>query len=512
MLQLSLHTKFAATMQEITTDIDYKALFEKAQLEIAFLKQELAQMKKIIFGSRNERFMPAHTNGPQQLSLNVEAEEIAAVKITDAKKISYTKLIKEVTPAKLHPGRNPLPEHLERREQIIEPADDTTLLKKIGEEITEELEYEPGKLFVNKIVRPKYAKPGGEGVLIAPMIERPLPKAIAGPGLLAQIIIDKYVDHLPLHRQMERFKRDDVNIAYSTLTDMVSGTCALITPLYEALKNYTLRLDYLHADETPIKVLDKDKKGQASLSGRQAHRGYFWVYHSSVEKLVLFDYQHGRGREGPQQILENFKGFLQTDGYSVYNFFKEKEDVTVLHCMAHARRMFYEAQGNDASRAAYALEQFAKLYAIERSIKDEQLNHEQVLQLRQQQAVPILEKFGKWMKEQYLHTLPKSTIGKALGYSIERWNELSIYATDGKLNIDNNPVENSIRPVAIGRKNYLFAGSHEAAQRSAMLYSLLGTCKLHGINPFIWLRETLRRIATHPINKIEELLPQHFVI
>jgi transposase len=490
-------------MQQLTTNIDYKSLYEQSQIEIAFLKQELMQLKKIIFGSKQERFVPTDAITPQQLSLSIEAEAIAAVKITDVKKIEYTRVTKEVTANKLHPGRNPLPDHLERREQIIEPTDDTASLKKIGEEVTEELEYEPGKLFVNKIVRPKYAKPGGEGVIIAPMIERPLPKAIAGPGLLAQVVIDKYVDHLPLYRQMERFKRDGVNMAYSTLTDMVSGTCSLITPLYQALKNMVLRSDYLHADETPIKVLDKEKKGQT-------HRGYFWVYHSSIEKLVLFDYQSGRGREGPQQILQDFKGFLQTDGYNVYDFFKDKDGITVLHCMAHARRMFYEAQANDAVRATYALEQFAKLYTIERNIKDQQLTYEQALELRQQQAVPILQNLGNWMKEQYVQTLPKSTIGKALGYSIERWDELSIYATNGKLNIDNNPVENSIRPVAIGRKNYLFAGSHEAAQRSAMIYSLLGTCKLNDVNPFIWLRETLRRIATHPINKIEELLPQNF--
>lgn len=490
-------------MQQATTDIDYKTLYEQSQIEIAFLKQELAQLKKIIFGSKQERFVPSDVITPQQLSLNIEAEAVAAVKITDAKKIAYTKVTTATTPTPLHPGRNPLPDHLERREQVIEPTADIALLKKIGEEVTEELEYEPGKLFVNKIIRPKYAKPGGEGVIIAPMIERPLPKAIAGPGLLAQVVIDKYIDHLPLHRQMERFKRDGVNIAYSTLTDMVSGTCSLILPLYESLKQHVLSCDYLHADETPIKVLDKDKKGQT-------HRGFFWVYHSSIEKLVLFDYQPGRGREGPVQILQNFKGFLQTDGYSVYNFFKEKEDITVLHCMAHARRMFYEAQANDADRSTYALAQFANLYAIERSIKEQQLQHEQVLELRQQKAVPVLQSMGKWMKEHYLQTLPKSTIGKALGYCIERWDELSIYATDGKLNIDNNPVENSIRPVAIGRKNYLFAGSHDAAQRSAMLYSLLGTCKLNGINPFIWLRETLRNIASHPINKIEELLPHNF--
>ena len=492
-------------MQATATHIDYKVLYEQGQAEIAFLKQELAQLKKIIFGSKHERFVAADATTPQQLALNIQAEAVATVKISDTRKIAYTKVVTEVTPARLHPGRNPLPEHLERREQIILPAADITLLKKIGEEITEELEYEPGKLFVNKIVRPKYAKADGEGIVIAPMIERPLPKAIAGPGLLAQVVIDKYTDHLPLHRQMERFKREGVNIAYSTLTDMVSGTCSLLLPLYEALKNRVLRCDYLHADETPVKVLDKDKK-------QQSHRGYFWVYHSSVEKLVFFDYQPGRGREGPQQMLQHFKGFLQTDGYSVYDFFKQKEDITVLHCMAHARRMFFEAQANDVARATYALEQFAALYAIERNIKQQQLQPEQALELRQQQSVPILQAFGKWMKEEYVKVLPKSTLGKALGYSIERWQELSIYATNGKLNIDNNPVENSIRPVAIGRKNYLFAGSHEAAQRSAMLYSLMGTCKLNGINPFIWLRETLRKIPAHPINKIEELLPQNFII
>jgi hypothetical protein len=255
--------------------------------------------------------------------------------------------------------------------------------------------------------------------------------------------------------------------------------------------------------KAPVKVLDKDKKGET-------HRGYFWVYHNSIEGLVLFDYQAGRGREGPQEMLKDFKGHLQTDGYTVYDFFKESEDVTVLHCMAHARRKFYEALANDKPRAEYALEQFGLLYAIERKAKEAAFTHEQRLALRQQKAIPILQQMGKWMTEQYVMVLPKSSIGKALGYSIERWKELMLYAGDGKLNIDNNPVENSIRPVAIGRKNYLFAGSHEAAQRSAMLYSLLGTCKLHGINPFLWLRDTLNRIPTHHINKIEELLPHHW--
>lgn len=483
------------------TSTDYKTLYEQSQLTIASLQYQLDNLKKLIFGSRHERFIPSNDN-PSQLALGIQAEEIAQCNITSVKKIEYTKVKTEVIKTE-HPGRHKLPEHLERKEIIIVPQENTEGLKKIGEEVTEELDYEPGKLFVNKYVRPKYAKPGNEGVIIAPMIERPLPKAIAGAGLLAQMVIDKYVDHLPLYRQMERFKREGVNIPYSTLTDNISGTCTLIKPLGDALIKIILQTDYLHADETPIKVLDRDKKGET-------HRGYFWVYHNSIERMVMFDYQPGRGREGPVKVLKNFKGHLQTDGYSVYDLFKEQNDITLLHCMAHARRMFYEAQQNDKARAEYALQQFGLLYAIERKAKEQSLPPAEVLQLRTIQAIPVLEALGKWMKEEYVKVLPKSPIAKALGYSIERWNELMIYTTDGRLNIDNNPVENSIRPVAIGRKNYLFAGSHEAAQRSAMLYSLLGTCKLHGINPFIWLREVLQRIAMHPINKIEELLPHNW--
>lgn len=395
-----------------------------------------------------------------------------------------------------------LPEHLERREIIVEPEEDTSHCKKIGEEITEELEYEPGRLYVNKIVRPKYARPCNGGIATAPMIERPLPKAIAGAGLLAQIVIDKYVDHLPLYRQMERFKREGIVIPYSTVTDWVSGTCKLIEPLYEALKKLVLQSDYLHADESPIKVLDKEKKGAT-------HRGYYWVYHNSLVRLVFFEYRPGRGREHPEETLKDFKGYLQTDGYPVYDFFKDKEGITVFSCMAHARRMFYDALANDKARAEYALAQFGLLYDIER--KAVLLSGtDEVKQLRQQEAVPILQSFGQWMQQEYIKVPPKSAIAQALQYSIGRWKELSIYTTDGKLKIDNNPVENSIRPVAIGRKNYLFAGSHEAAQRSAMLYSLLGTCKLHAVNPFIWLRDVLKRLPTHHISKIEELLPQNY--
>ena len=502
----------------IETAIDYKDLYEQTlllyhqsieahkntMLQITGLQHELDNLKRMIFGSKRESFIPQNIPSTQ-LKLGIEAEAIATCSVIKSQKIEYTRNRVEVK--KEHPGRTKLPEHLERREIIIEPSQKTEGCKKIGEEITEELEYEPGKLFVNRYVRPKYVTAENNSIIIAPMLERPLPKAIVGPGLLAQIIIDKYVDHLPLYRQEQRFKREGVDIPYSTISDWIKNGCALLDPLGEALKKIVISSDYLHADETPLKVLDKNKKGTSTGS---VHRGFYWVYHNSIDNLVWFDYREGRGREGPNQILKDFKGYLQTDGYNVYDIFKENKDITVLHCMAHARRKFFEAKENNAAIAEYALEQIGLLYAIERKAKEQQLTADETLQLRQAEAVPILESLGKWMKETYVTSLPKSTIGKALGYSIERWAELVMYASDGKLNMDNNPVENSIRPVAIGRKNYLFAGSHEAAERSAMLYSFLGTCKLNSINPFIWLQDILRRISNYPINKIEELLPQNW--
>src|SRR3984957_18906138 len=501
---LLLHfTTFVLPMQEVAIHTDYKALYEESQLVIAQLRHELDQLKRMIFGSRQERFIPGQLTDPTQLSMGLPAEQVAASSLVKAKKIEYTRVESVLAnPVATHQGRMKLPDHLERKEILVDVAGKEGC-REIGREITEELEYEPGKFYVNRYIRPKYASADNQIILVAPLPERTLPKAIAGPGLLAQIIIDKYVDHLPLRRQQQRFSREKINIPYSTLTDWVGNTCGLITPLYEALKKEVLASDYLHADETPIKVLDKDKKGET-------HRGYFWVYHNSLQDMVFFDYQPGRSREGPSELLKDFRGHLQTDGYAAYNIFNTRKDVTLLHCMAHARRKFVEARDNDQARADYVLDQIRQLYAIERKAADNQLSEADILQLRRQKANPILESLGKWMEQAYMEVLPKSAIGMALAYSIQRWPRLMVYATDGKLNIDNNPVENCIRPVAVGRKNYLFAGSHEAAQRSAMLYSLMGTCKLHGINPFIWLKDVLQEIASQPINKIRDMLPYNW--
>ena len=460
------NTDLCILMQTATAP-DYKALYEQSQFELLQLKQQLDQLKKMIFGSKHERFIPSTIN-ESQLSLDINAEATATVSVTSTKQISYTRTNIAVEQKPLqHPGRMKLPESLRREEIVIEPTEDITGCKKIGEEITEVLDLKAAELYVKQYKRNKYAKPDNGGILIGQLPSRPIEKAMAGEGLLAQIVIDKYVDHLPLYRQMQRFERSGVKLAYSTLTDWVSDTCKLITPLFEALKAEVLQTGYLHADETPIKVLDKDKKDST-------HRGYYWVYQNSISKIVFFDYQEGRGREGPTEILQNFKGYLQTDGYVAYDVFDKKENITQIHCMAHARRMFNEALDNDQAVAEHAMQEIQKLYAIERNCREKNLSFDEIKTVRQQQSVPILTALGKWMKEEYIKALPKSSIGKALGYSIERWEKLSLYAENGMLNIDNNPVENSIRPVALGRKKLFVCWQSRSCQTQRHVIQFAG--------------------------------------
>ena len=480
----------------IVEAINYKEKYEDIFIQYTQLQHELDQLKRLVFGSRHERFVPSTPQEQLALGLNIAQAEPVAPSIQT---IEYTREKKETT-EKIATGRMKLPASLPREQVIIEPTEDVTGWKKIGEEITEELERIPGKLFVKQYIRPKYARPNGEGIVIGELPSRPIEKGIAGPGLLAQIIIDKYTDHLPIYRQIQRFEREGIKLPASTLTDWISATCTLLEPLYEVHRKLVLNSDYLQVDETPIKVLDKDKKGTT-------HRGYHWVYHAPQERLVLFDYREGRGREGPQECLKDFKGYLQTDGYVVYEDFANKSGVTLLSCLAHARRKFDEAKDNDLAKASYVLTEIQKLYALERQVKEDELSDDALYQLRQQQAVPILNNLKVWMLENYKTVLPQSTIGQALYYSLQRWDKLSRYTTDGRLKIDNNLVESAIRPVAIGRKNYLFAGSHNGARRAAMLYSFLGTCKINHVNPFDWLRDVLIRIPEHPVNKLELLLP-----
>ena len=501
-------------MQTAEQHIDYKVLYEQSQavieqlqFTISTLKHEMDQMKKMIFGSKQERFVLSDNTNSHQLSLDLEAETIEQCKITDATKVEYIRTKTQVMENKKpHPGRMKLPEHLRRETTILQPETDVTNLKKIGDEVTEILDYTPGELYVKQIIRPKYVVPVSETnttIITASLPNRIVEKSMAGEGLLAQIIVDKYVDHLPLHRQLQRFQRLGVTIAQSTVNGWMALTLEQFLSLYELHKNQVLGSYYLHADETTIRVLDRDKPGAT-------HQGYYWLYHNSKEKIVLFDYRKGRGREGPNDILKDFKGFLQTDGYVAYEDFEKREGITVLNCMAHARRKFMDALQNDQDRCEHALTLFQELYAVERKAQQENLSAEAILALRREKSVPVLKELKEWMIAEYPKVLPSSIIGNAITYSLKRWDKLCIYATDGRLCIDNNPIENAVRPVAIGRKNYLFAGSHEAAQRAAMMYSLLATCRMHNINPYEWLKDVLIRMPDYDVKNLAELLPQNW--
>ena len=493
---------------QTTANIDYKKLYEQGLLKIESLSHELNNLKRLIFGSRQERFVPEPVQGQAvQGSLGLHADVVEACKITPATKVTRQSSQTEViTQRKDHPGRMKLPEHLRREVIVLEPGKDVTGLRRLGYEITEVLGYKPGELFVKQYLRPIYVQPVdlAETLFItASLPGRMLEKCMADESLLAQMTIDKYLDHIPIHRQLQRFERLGVIIPQSTSNDWMRNVLNSLVGIYELHKKQILASIYLHADETTIKVQDENKKGKT-------HLGFYWAYHDSENKLVLFDYRPGRGREGAKEILKDFKGHLQTDGYGVYDDFDKRPGITLMHCMAHARRKFSESLDSDGPRAKYVLEKMQLLYAVERRIRDEVLSSDEIVTLRQLESVPVLQELKEWMLVELGKVLPKSPIGQLIAYSLQRWDKLSIYTTDAHLQIDNNPVERAIRPIAIGRKNYLFAGSHDAAQRAAMIYSLFSTCTLHDINPYNWLRDVLERMHTYTTKNLHELLPQNW--
>jgi transposase len=301
---------------------------QEREAEIIYLKQELAQLKRMIFGSKSERFIQEDI-GQLSLELDVHQEEPPE---TETEDLSYTR--RKPSKKKESPVRLPLPSHLHREEHVIEPDEDVSGARKIGEVVTEILEYIPGKFYVEKYVRPKYVLPEDKGIVIGELPSFPIPKGNAGAGLLSHILISKYVDHLPFYRQVQQFKRADITIAESTLNGWFSAACRLMDPLYEKLKEKVQQSNYLMADETPIPVQTRDKPGAT-------HKGYHWVYYSPLDKLVCFDYRKGRSRDGPVKFLEGFRGSVQTDGYSAYNIFEKHEGITLLACMAHARSYQY---------------------------------------------------------------------------------------------------------------------------------------------------------------------------
>lgn len=482
--------------------------YQRLQQDYLLLKHQFEQLKRMIFGTKSERFVPDSLPGQLSLDLNIEQAEQAPV---PTEKISYDR--KKHRPINITPhGRLPIDASLPRRRFEIEPQEDTSGMKRMGEEITEELDYRPGSFWVNQYVRPKYAVPQPEpdstteeqaAVVIAPMPSRPIEKGIPSAGLLAYILLSKTADHLPLYRIGKMFERQGVNIPAATMTDWFKAACNLIKPLYEAQKRLALAADYLQMDESPIKVLESETKGKT-------HRGYMWVCRAPVQNLVFFSYNSGRSAEEPTKLLKNFKGTLQSDGYGVYEMFEPRSEITLAACLAHARRKFSEAQSNDKARANAVLTKIQALYEVERGAKEKQLNASERLALRQELSRPIFDQLGEYLKKELLELLPKSPIGQAIAYSLHRWKKLEQFLFDGRVEIDTNLLENKIRPLALGRKNYLFAGNDEAAQRLAIAYSLMAGCKINDINPQTWLRDVLFRLPDTPVNQVEQLLPHNW--
>jgi transposase len=478
---------------------------EEQQLQNQSLRLQINELKKIIFGSKAEKFIADNTGGAVQPDLFPDDKlgkhtlvNTTLVKSFEKKKTTF--LVK-------HPGRNPLPDGLRREVIELLPAEDVTGLKPIGKEVTEVLEYNSGELFVKRYERPGYIKPTSDGLnasrVIAPLPNLPLEKSMAGASLLTHLLVSKYVDHLPLYRQLEIFKRQQVNIPHSTVSGWIKDAVALLSPVYDIHCREVLQSNYLNADETTIKVLDKNKKGTS-------HQGYYWVYYDTARKLVLFDYQPGRGALYPQAMLHRFKGYLQTDGYDAYETFDKEEGIITLCCWAHARRKFYEAKDYDSANAEKILKHIQELYQAETHCREQNYTPEQIKSYRGQHAVAVLQELHELLKELFIKSLPNSPLGKAIAYTLNRWEKLCVYTTNGLLQIDNNLIENSIRPVALGRKNYLFAGSHERAQDAAMLYSLFATCRLHHINPEQWLTHFFENINTTPKEQLHLLLPQNY--
>ena len=474
-----------------------KPTYEELLFQVEKLTLELNTLKRLIFGQKRERFVPEQQDN--QLSLLVmHGVSSPAVK----EQISYIRR-KPQKKQKKHPLRQSIPAHIPRHDIVVKPDEDVSGMKKIGEEVTEELEIEPPKLYVNRYIRPKYARPRDEGIIIAPLPSRPIEKGIAGPGLIAYTLISKYVDHIPLYRQIQQHKRQGVIIAESTINGWKYGGCELIIPLVHRIRAQVLSSSYLMVDETPIRVLDPGLKGKT-------HKGYYWVYYDPLGGQVFFDYQKGRGRDGPKKHLKNFAGFLQTDAYKAYDAFASRKEVTLVGCMAHARRYFFEAQKNDSDRAEWMLLRLQQLYKIERYARDNQLSFDQRYEERQKDAVPIMKEIKTWLDEQVYAVLPRSAIGKAFQYMLNQWPRLENYLLDGRLEIDNNLVENAIRPIALGRKNYLFAGSHHGAEQAAAIYTLVANARLQQVEPFVYLKDVINRISDHPYKDIDQLLPKNW--
>jgi transposase len=476
--------------------------------EIEHLKLLLAKLQRMQFGRKSEKL------ARQIEQMELRLEDLQA-KPAESALLAESPCATPASPllisAAAKPARHPLPEHLPRQTQTHRPKETACpdcggALSKLGEDVSEMLEYVPASFFVVRHVRPKLSCTRCDCIVQAAAPTRPIERGVAGPGLLAHVLVSKYCDHLPLYRQSEIYARHGVELERSTLADWVGGTSELLDPLVETLRRYVMAAGKVHADDTPVPVL-------APGNGK-TKTGRLWTYvrddrpaGDTAAPAVWFAYSPDRKGEHPKQHLRRFRGALQADAYAGFNqLYKEDGRIQEVACWAHVRRKFYDLQQAHASPLAReALERIAALYAIEKEIRGRPPDERQ--QVRILRSRPLLQSLRDWFEVSLTKLSRKSDTTAAIRYALGLWPALTRYCDDGRLEIDNNAAERALRVVALGRKNYLFAGSDVGGERAASIYSLMGSAKLNGLDPEAYLREVLSRIADHPITRIEELLP-----
>jgi transposase len=464
----------------------------RLQMENRLLRQKLDQYIRHYFGGqRNEALDKA------QLDLLLAGwPNVVALPIPQPKPVAA------VGKSHPHPVRRALAEDkLEIQEIVIEPQEVQAQpegWRKISEERTTQLDWVAPKIIKRIYIRPRYVK--AERFALAPLPAQPIEQGMAGPGLLAQIVVSKYEYHQPLYRQEKLFRQQfGVALSRKTMGDWLEQIARLVAPVYRAIKADLLAGHYLQADETPIRYLDPDVKGKSQ-------QGYLWTY-SRPRSDVLFEWRTSRGREGPQAFLKTFRGKLQTDGYAAYeSLARERSDLILVGCWAHTRRGFHEALG-ESKLAAWFVRQMGLLYAVEKHLRRTGAGPQLRQARRAWQSRPVLERMHKAMRLIRQRTLPQGLLGQAIDYALSRWEALTRYLEDGALEIDNNLIENAIRPSALGKKNWLFIGHPSAGDRSAILYTLLGSCRRHGINPFDYLKDLFTRLPSAKITDIKQFTP-----